>query len=467
MKHIIDPRLLVLLAGASLAAVVACKDSTGVGDLNNASAQALQGGLTRSMNALLVRGLLNSTRGDASTDFRPIIFAETMARDFYRLDNAENRYIKELVGDFAADPSDFIGGGGFTQYYVTIRAANTIINALPNASGLSAAEVSATAGLVNLLKANAVYHALELRDSLGIAIDVNHDITDPPAPFVCKPNALAYISALLDTATTQLQAGGAAFPFPMPSGFSLHGDFTTPAAVAKVAQGLKGKVELYRGLSRQGPNAGSFAAAVNAINNSFADPAASPDMGVYNTYSTAAGETQNGLADANIYLNPAVGDEVLPGDKRGARIFAVDPKTLNGVTGRYKTTLTDPSTGLTRPISILKNSELLLLRAQAKIELNDLPGATADINAVRVNDGGLPPIAVPADKAAAITAVLYEKRYSLLAEGAQRLVDLRAYGRLNAAAGVGAPGDIFQTALPIPKSQLDTRGVTSITLECK
>jgi starch-binding outer membrane protein, SusD/RagB family len=121
---------------------------------------------------------------------------------------------------------------------------------------------------------------------------------------------------------------------------------------------------------------------------------------------------------------------------------------------------------LTNPIPILKNSELLLLRAQAKIESGDLVGATADINAVRVADGGLAPIAVPATKAAAITAVLYEKRYSLLGESAQRLVDLRAYGRLNAAAGIGAPGDIFQSVLPIPKTQLDARGVTSITPEC-
>jgi starch-binding outer membrane protein, SusD/RagB family len=466
MTHMMNIRTLALVAGASLVAAVACKDSTGVGDLNNAASTTLDAGLTRPLNALLVRGLLNSTRGDASTDFRPLVFAQTMGRDFYRLDNAENRYIKELVGDFAPDPSDFIGGGGFTQFYVTIRAGNTIINALPTATGLSAQEVSATAGLVNLLKANAYYRALELRDSLGIAVDVNHPITDPPAVFVCKPNALTFISLLLDTASTQLAAGGAEFPFPMPSGFSLHGDFTTPAAVREVAQGLKGKVELYRGLSHQKPNPTSFAAAITAINNSFADPAASMVLGVYNTYSTAAGETQNGLADANIYLNPSVGDEVLPGDKRAAKIFAVTPKTLNGVTGRYKTTLTDPSSGLTNPIPILKNSELLLLRAQAKIESGDLVGATADINAVRVADGGLAPIAVPATKAAAITAVLYEKRYSLLGESAQRLVDLRAYGRLNAAAGIGAPGDIFQSVLPIPKTQLDARGVTSITPEC-
>jgi hypothetical protein len=189
------------------------------------------------------------------------------------------------------------------------------------------------------------------------------------------------------------------------------------------------------------------------------------DKGVYNTYSTAAGETQNGLADANIYLNPAVKAGIDPLDKRNSKIFSVTPKTLFGVTGSEKSTVNDP-TSLSDPIPILKNAELLLLRAQANIELNRLDLATLDINAVRVADGGLAPIAIPANKADAITAVLYEKRYSLLGEGAQRLVDLRAYGRLNASAGPGTPGDIFQSALPIPKSQLDARNVTSITPAC-
>lgn len=456
-----NKRILAVIAGLGLAAA-ACKDSTSVGDLNNVSADALNSGLSRSSTQLLITGLLNSTRGDL--DERYLVFSETMGRDFYRLDNAEPRWVTETVG-IPADYSSFVGGGVFGQFYTTLRSANTILNALPKASGLSPQEVSATQGLVNVMKALAYYRALSMRDSLGIAFDVNHPIDDPPAPFLCKPNVLASISVLLDSAAAELAAGGSAFPFTLPAGFKLNGDFTTPAAMIKFAKGLQGKVELYRGLSRQKPNAASFAAAITEISASFASPAADMNMSIYNTYSTAAGETVYPLADANIYLNPFVGDSIQAGDKRASKISAVTPRTLQGVTGKYKTTLTDPA-NLTRPLAMLKNSELLLLRAQAYIETGDLVSATADINAVRVADGGLAPIAVPGSKAAAITAVLYEKRYSLLAEGASRLEDLRAYGRLNASAGPGAPGDVFQSALPIPKSQLDPRNVTSITPDC-
>src|SRR4051812_8997574 len=212
MILIMQKRTLALLAGLGLAAA-ACKDSTGVPDLNNVSAEAISGGLTRASTGLLVNGLLNASRTEL--DSRYLVFTETMARDFYRLDNAESRYISEIVGG-PADFSAFTGGGAFSNMYVTIRSANTILNALPSATGLTTQEVAATRGLVNTFKALAAYRVLETRDSLGIAIDVNHPIDDPPAGFVCKPNALAYISALIDTAAPGPAAGGGAFP-PSPS----------------------------------------------------------------------------------------------------------------------------------------------------------------------------------------------------------------------------------------------------------
>jgi starch-binding outer membrane protein, SusD/RagB family len=458
-------RTLGLIAGVSIAAM-GCKDSTSVGDLNNVSSDALAGGLTRNTNLLLVTGQINSTRGDL--DSRYLVFSETMARDFYRLDNAENRYITETIGG-PADYSGFLGGGAFSQFYVTVRAGNTVLNLIDKAQGLTPTEITATKGLVRTFNALALYRALELRDSLGIAIDVNHPIEDPPAAFVCKPNALASISASLDSAATDLAAGGTAFPFKLPPGFSSNGSYNTPAKFLLINRAIKGKVELYRGLSHQKPNAGSFAAAVTALTTAIgAAPTTQADLlkGLWNTYSTDANETRYPIADANIYLNPMVKDSIQPGDARAAKIITVPVKALFGVSSTYKTPLTDPS-NLTQPAPIIRVAEMLLLRAQAYIELGDLTSATADINTVRTLDGGLPAIAVPATKAAAIDAVLYEKRYSLLAESAHRLVDLRAYSRMKPPyIKAELQGDVFQSTLPIPKRELDTRGVTSITPTC-
>lgn len=449
-KHLMNKRTLALLAGLGIAAV-ACKDSTSVPNLNAVSSDALASGLTRSSTQLLVSGLVNSTRNDLS--FRFVIFTETLARDFLRLDNNETRYISETLGG-PADPSGFIGGGAFTQFFVTIRAANTLQQGLAGAQGLSAAEKSATLGLAQTLKALAYYRALETRDTLGIPLDVFRDITDKPAPFVCKPSALAFISVLLDSARTNLAAGGATFPFVLPSGYA---GFTTPSSFLKFTNGLKGKVEVYRGLDHKRPNAASFDAAIAALNASFLDVNGSMSTGVYNTYSTSAGEQQYPLADNLTFLNPQVSDSIQAGDLRAAKIYAVTPKTLAGVTARSKTTVTDPA-NLTRPLPILKNSELILLRAQAEIGKGDLVSATADINAVRVKDGGLAPYPLFTTARAAIDAVLYEKRYSLLGEGPQRLVDLRAYSRLNGTFFAKIlPGDIFQDKLPIPIGEINAR----------
>jgi hypothetical protein len=82
---------------------------------------------------------------------------------------------------------------------------------------------------------------------------------------------------------------------------------------------------------------------------------------------------------------------------------------------------------------------------------------------------GLTPYAVFADQASARTALLYEKRYSLMFEGPQRLVDLRAYGLLKAGSTPAElASDPFNTAFPIPKAEADARGGTSnLAVTCK
>ena len=42
------------------------------------------------------------------------------------------------------------------------------------------------------------------------------------------------------------------------------------------------------------------------------------------------------------------------------------------------------------PIPIIRNEELILLRAEARLATGDKAGAIADLNQVRVNSGGLP-----------------------------------------------------------------------------
>ena len=109
---------------------------------------------------------------------------------------------------------------------------------------MNAAQRSAVVGLAQTIKALNYWNVIEMRDSVGMPVDLDHDINAAPAPWVCKQNVLAYISALLDSGATALAAGGAAFPVTLPSGYTAVAG--TPAGMAKFNRGLKAKVELYR-----------------------------------------------------------------------------------------------------------------------------------------------------------------------------------------------------------------------------
>lgn len=435
----------------------ACKDSTAVPDYNNPSLSDIEGKpLSKIGLQNLVTGYHDAQR--ASIGIAPanyINFGEVMARDAYRIDASEGRYVTEFLNG-TPDPSAFSGGGNWTPFMRDIRAANTLLAALPSipaGEGVTAAQSSAVKGMVRTLKAIDYYKALEFRDTLGVPIALDVPLGAPLAPLVCKPRVLAYVSALLDSAYTDLQAGGSSFPVKLPPGFAIA---NTPATFAQFNRGWKGKVELYRALDHTAPTgATGFTNAVTAINQSYIDTADPNQIGkgVNFTFSTNTGDTPNQLVDGNLHLNPQVSDSLQAGDRRGSKIITITPATSQGLT--YKSNF---RVAQTDPIPYLKNQELILLRAQAEVGLGDLVGALADVNYVRANDGGLAPLLPFASSTEAINAILREKRYSLLMESAHRLVDLRAYGRLNAANfKLERAGDIFLKALPIPTTEADQR----------
>lgn len=457
---------------AILVAAGACKDSTSVPDLNNPSVESASV-LNRGNLQLLTTGILNQER--IALDYPFLVFPGTMARDILRLDNSESRFETELL-EGSPSPGGFIARG-FSSYYVVVRAENNLLAALPNAtSDISAGEKASISGLVRTLKANDLYRVLETRDTLGIPVDV----ADPTklGTILCKPSALAALSALLDSAYTDLQAAKAAgtdvFPVTLPSGWtSIGGDYSQVDQFIKYNRGLKGKIEVYRGLDHTAPNPASFQAAIDALDIALAGvgtSAADLADGPYYQFSTASGEVANPLFDTRIHFQNSVGDSILPGDKRAAKIITrTTPATLTvdgyPFAAKYDpaVTVTSNTANQTRPIPILKNEELYLLRAQAEIGKGDLVAATRDINVVRVNVGGLPPYLPFTSATAAINALLYEKRYSLLTDGPQRLVDLRAYNRLNATTfppgTMSSPyaGDPFNAALPYPQAEIDAR----------
>lgn len=459
----------IALAGAVLA-FAGCKDSAIVNPEDAPTVEALSGALTKGSLQQLATGVLAQDRAAVVGTFTHYVLSAIFARDVYRVDASEPRYVGETLAA-QPDPGSFAGGGGWGQFYTATRAATNLLIALPTASTteVSVAEKAAAAGFIKTIKAMDYYRVAELRDTVGFVIQ-GEDPNEVNA-ILCKTPGLAAIAALLDSAFADLNSAGGAtkLPFALPAGWTAFGrDYSVVSNIILFNRALKGKVDFYRGLDRTSPQPALFTQAVAELTQALgaapgAVPASQFAVGAYYNFVPGGSEaTANNRSDDKIGLNPSVRAGIEAGDTRGAKIVNRTGTTalLTGFGISTTTTYVGSVPSLANqsaPIGILRDEELVLLRAQANIELNLFALAAADINSVRTSYG-LAPIAVPATKEAARTAVLYEKRYSLLFEGPQRLVDLRGYGRLNS--GFFAPEtatDPYNAAFPIPKAEADYR----------
>lgn len=458
----------IALAVALVAA--GCKDNPVSNPIDAPDVDALGGGLTRRSLQLLATGVTAQDRASYGATAH-IILAGIYSRDVYRIDASEPRYVLETLGG-NPDPGSFAGGGGFGVFYTAIRSANTILLSLetPDALQFSTAEANAARGFFRTMKALDYYRVIELRDTVGIPIqtDDQNEIT----AIRCKTAVLTFIAALLDSGNADFTAAGGAtaLPFKLPTGFSDFGrNYNLVSNLILLNRGLKGKVDFYRGLDRTAPQPALFQTAINELTQALggaapgAVPASQMPVGAYYKFVPGGSENSPNIrSDSRVGLHPLIRDSVQLGDTRGSKI--VDRTTFSG--SGISTSLTfagavPSAANEALPIPLLKDEELVLLRAQAEIEAGQFAFATADINSVRAQYGLLPLVTLTS-RAAGINAVLYEKRYSLLFEGPQRLVDLRGYGRLNGTFfRQELPTDPFNAAMPLPRAELNARNVTT------
>lgn len=375
-----------------------------------------------------------------------------IGREVLRFDGSDPRFTGELLAGPLDPGGDAFGGDHWADEYTAIRGGNMILAVLPTASELSAEEQSATSGYVKTIQALNYLIVLNAHTQDSIPIVTDTSVTAPPPPFQTNAAAFEHVVSLLEEARTELQAGGAAFPFALPSGF---GGFNTPATFIAFNRALLARVQVYRG---------DFAGALTALGESFINPAGPMDLGVYMDYGTGPGDLANPLSIdpltgenfAHVSLREGVqfqADGVTPDQRFLDKTISRPIESRNNLSSdlgwiRYPS----PST----PIPIIKNEELLLLRAEANLMLTGPAAALADINTVRVQSGNLEPLGALGTPEQALDELLYNRLYSLLYEGAHRWIDARRYGRLDQLP-VDRPGDVVFATLPIPSDETNAR----------
>ena len=440
---------------------------------------------TRDKLTAQATGLMSSAR----TGMESFIWRlGSMGREGINLSgNNQPDYAEPFFGPVQGGGS--FGGQQWLDRYQSIRTANIYLQALGNNVNLSGPDLlsngerAASRGLANTYKALAFLYIVETRAQLGAPVDVDRTVEQGPAPWVTEDSVYGYIIGLLNSAQTDLTAAGSTdFPFPIPPGL---GAFTTPATFISFNRALAAKANVLRATALNGCGgtpANCYAAALIDLGQSFLSttPAAF-QSGALLDFSTNGGDQTNGLSeplngptyfalasdttDAQTQAGGAKDQRVL--DKIAPK--EGDPQTLGGISipGTLKFTIyfSNGAADAGRPIPIIKDEELLLLRAEAEWFTGAKLQAISDLNLVRQNSGLLPPttLTVASTDAEFITGLLYERRFSLLWEQGTRWIDARRFGLLATIPAAVSGGNV-PAVMPVPSTECDARNLPSTTI---
>lgn len=418
----------VTLCLITMTGSLGCREVT-VPNYSSASIEQLTTAPTVATVQGAVVGMLAGLRTRAGFEGRQMC---TLGKECYNLHISDGRFVQLITGPI--EPGGFIGSlqdMGWSGSYRNVRQGAVVLGATDKVADFTTPQRDGIRGFVKTLVAIELLLQVRVRDVSGVAVEFSADQSEPP-PIVTKDEALARISALLDEAKAHLQAAGATtFAFPLHSGFSSFGAFNSPATFLQFNRGVKARVEIHRS---------QWTSALAALSESFIDvssgSATTLAKGVYHVYSTAAGDLPNQMFEANptaLYVHPSIlsgaqsranGQPDLRLTQKTAPGFA---RTRFGVLGTHKFTIYSSNTA---PSPLLRNEELILLRAEARYHSGDVEGALQDLNFIRVNSGGLAPLSDFANQTAFLDELLYNRTYSLLLERGHRWVDARRYGRL-------------------------------------
>ncbi len=410
-------------------------------DLNGPEVEALVEDLSRGDLQDLVGGVFYSMRLSLGTYFDDL---GVIGREYYRFSSSDPRLTADLLGreNAVLDNNTFYITNPWAARYTTVKNINIILQGLENTTAdFSEAELNATRGFLNTIKAYELLLNLNLTYENGIRIDV----ADPDnlGPFVSKSEALSAIRSLLVEAAADLANGGDSFPFAVTAGFS---DFATPQQFLGVTNGFAARVAAYQE---------DYPAVLNFLENSFMDLNGDLEEGIYYVFSEDQNDIPNPLffpqnassAGARI-VQPGFIADAEEGDSR------VDEKvsrrnetiTFDGLSGDFDFFVYENRTD---DIPIIRNAELILLYAEANIFLNPEEAVEA-LNIIR-NAASLADYSGPVTQAALVDELLMQRRYELYGEG-HRLIDARRFGILDTLP-IDRPGDDVFPQFPIPLTE--------------
>jgi hypothetical protein len=386
-------------------------------------------------------------------------------------------YLIGISGQNRLDPAGFAVENWATQYG-NLRDIFNFKNILAASATLSEAEKRAGLGFARTLEGLELLYVISTRDTLGAVVEIKQNASDL-APFVSRDSVYRYILNTLDAARDDLAAGGSAFPFTLHSGFA---NFNTPSTFRQFNRAIAARAAAYYAttLPAGAARTAAWQRALDALTGSFINTGATSraalDAGVFHPYAAAPDVLNpvNQVTNTDLYAHMSIRDDA-PRKADGSFDNRYTAKIISRPVRNAPQGLGVPSElgfsvypTTTSPIPIIRNEELILLRAEALVGTGAKAEALTLINGIRQNSGGLAPSALTAASSddAFITEILLQKRMSLLLEG-HRWIDMRRYGRLDQLPRditTGVNAHFVARVQPLPQSECLVRARASAEL---
>ncbi|MSR06962.1 MAG: RagB/SusD family nutrient uptake outer membrane protein [Gemmatimonadetes bacterium] len=498
-----------LAAATAMLVMVGCKDLDVV-NLNGASASSLETAPTPAQLVTAAQSLVTQWRGiDAG-------HASELTKYGYEMWSfraSEPRGLTNVV-------TGPITGGNWS--FGTIKNINLFLAAINNVTGMTDAEKAGLRGWLKMNLAIQYEDMAQAHDSFGVVLVLQADpLNGAPAPINTKAQVWTEIFRLMDEAyTTDLPAAGATFPnLKISAGFA---GYNTPVTMRPLNRAL---VARWRNIvavpfGRPGYNAADWTAVQTALGLSFISPstvagapttgmtAAQMRAGPFHVYEASS---TNGLNSVDRFSVWRFGFEAqckttgaIPGASCGAdsvltsttavtytptnrdgRAFGANARVMyvgtasalnlfNVTSNARQTDMLAPTQtariGTLASLPVIRNEELLLIRAETYLNANppDCANAILDINRVRTSAiAAMPALTCPYVAVAALNQpatledeLLYEKRFSLWAENGTVWLDMRHYGKAKLIPHWLPEFRIFDI-FPIPAAECDIRGYST------
>lgn len=419
--------VMALVAFATLAFLPSCEIDE-INDPNNPSLGSVSEDASKAELQVLVTGL--EARNRVAFENATEMWG-TFAREVWAFFGSDPRFIDDWLGVNITEtyPDFFASAGTYVSPYLAIKQANVLIDAANESSVLTQEEANGYSGFAKTIKAYQLLFPLLQQWDNGIRVDVNEPLN--PGPVLGYDEALQEIRNILDEGFSELQ--NAETPFDLTAGWN---GFSDAEGIAKVNRAIAARAALY---------AEDYRAALDHLNNSFMDLSVTTIPGLYIGPELIYGEApdiNNPLfypldrpTNTILVVHPAMLEDALDNDKRVDLKFAervnnpLSSATSEGtqLTANYQDGRWESNTS---PIEFIRNEELILIYAEAKARLGEIDDAIDAINTIR-NIWCVGDYNGNDDLESVIDEILFQRRYSLWAEGGHRWVDLRRTGRLN------------------------------------